>query len=827
MHWTCISSQCEWSARQGHSATYFNGFVYIFGGFDESGYSNSVYKFPAIGEVENNGAEIVEDETNSDLSDSEIDKAGSHGSLEKHHNDLTTVFEKIEHLKLLRDSRDQLVREIIYVVGLVTRVFQFADFENRQRHSSVDLSEGDRINDKADENDILKIGHPEVVGLSSNEKTLPDFSMIGSPFRESALEKIRASGGKDIKNHSFVASENMELMFLQKLSSFSSINEQSTSTQQPVMPRSASLWDRIENDKQVILKLQAQIRSEAEAENLSALEQLILKRAEYARMAAPEVLKLLDHLDKMSRIYDDRQNDLNSAISKLEGIQENYSYQFGNEVNFLTDLVKETTKPWEYIVQRSSEIVHFGDHFDTEQAVSNLHENLLRISKISANLAMLLRSSQHAVVQDFEEFNMDAEKSTKNAKELAHIMFVKSSEQSRIAKLVEKTADYEVVELNKLQRELIELLRDGVLQGVKLIQSAHSQNTLASLEIAKLREDLVTWKESLILWDDVPSLRDRCDLMVKEVAALEEQLLNAETLRIDLKSAMEKALLQTSRAKLSRVASNEQIIMNDIEVIKADLLLAEKRSKQARKELRSWYRSNRNFGINIAPELFHFLPDFRSPGSVLGDGGFAQSANIPRRQLCEYDDVTPLITAPSAMDNATGRHLLLKALYDGQEVILKGFVMHNNEQRKGMDREIAILSKLKSDVIICPRAIVDASSDGADPTLQITLFIEYPFYKGGNLSTWLKAADERKPWELQSISRQILYGLMYLHDHGVVHKDIKPSNILLREDGRIVLTDFELSRVVEHVSGEEEDDFGTVSRSGTKGFMAPEVNLTC
>ena len=34
---------CEWPARQGHAATYFRGCLFIFGGFDEAGYSNSMY----------------------------------------------------------------------------------------------------------------------------------------------------------------------------------------------------------------------------------------------------------------------------------------------------------------------------------------------------------------------------------------------------------------------------------------------------------------------------------------------------------------------------------------------------------------------------------------------------------------------------------------------------------------------------------------------------------------------------------------------------------------------------------------------------------------
>ncbi|CUG92027.1 protein kinase, putative [Bodo saltans] len=66
--------------------------------------------------------------------------------------------------------------------------------------------------------------------------------------------------------------------------------------------------------------------------------------------------------------------------------------------------------------------------------------------------------------------------------------------------------------------------------------------------------------------------------------------------------------------------------------------------------------------------------------------------------------------------------------------------------------------------------------------------------------------------------REALQGLAYLHSRGIVHRDVKPGNMLLGSDGSVKLTDFGTSRKLE--DGGETMQTGTVV--GTVPYLAPE-----
>lgn len=75
------------------------------------------------------------------------------------------------------------------------------------------------------------------------------------------------------------------------------------------------------------------------------------------------------------------------------------------------------------------------------------------------------------------------------------------------------------------------------------------------------------------------------------------------------------------------------------------------------------------------------------------------------------------------------------------------------------------------------------------------------------------------PWKVAlNVVHQVADALDYAHERGVVHRDVKPSNIVIDNTGRVILTDFGLVKLVEASSVT-----GTGSGLGTPPYMPPEV----
>ena len=104
--------------------------------------------------------------------------------------------------------------------------------------------------------------------------------------------------------------------------------------------------------------------------------------------------------------------------------------------------------------------------------------------------------------------------------------------------------------------------------------------------------------------------------------------------------------------------------------------------------------------------------------------------------------------------------------------------------------------------------VVDADPDAERPWM-VTAFVAGP-----SLDQVLSEGEALLPDRVRGLGAGVAEALGAIHAAGLIHRDLKPSNILLADDGPHVI-DFGVARAI--------DASGVTGRSGTAGFMAPEV----
>ncbi|KAG5177631.1 kinase-like domain-containing protein, partial [Tribonema minus] len=148
----------------------------------------------------------------------------------------------------------------------------------------------------------------------------------------------------------------------------------------------------------------------------------------------------------------------------------------------------------------------------------------------------------------------------------------------------------------------------------------------------------------------------------------------------------------------------------------------------------------------------------------------------------------------------------------GELMAVKVLSLHGSERdMRELHREMALMRQFSHPNIVSYLGAEIREEDG-----QLCIFQEW--VPGGSVSSLLRRFGPFSEDMTRRYTRQALRGLTYLHQHQVVHRDIKGSNILVDDRGTVKLADFGASICVSDPA-----DAGGGALKGTPYFMAPEV----
>jgi eukaryotic-like serine/threonine-protein kinase len=105
------------------------------------------------------------------------------------------------------------------------------------------------------------------------------------------------------------------------------------------------------------------------------------------------------------------------------------------------------------------------------------------------------------------------------------------------------------------------------------------------------------------------------------------------------------------------------------------------------------------------------------------------------------------------------------------------------------------------------------------PVLEVgQSYLVLPYYPGGSLAQRLREGGRLGLDRTVRLAAELGRGLDALHEHGILHRDVKPSNVLLADDGTAALSDFGLARASDSTRITHDGQL-----VGTPHYLAPEL----
>ncbi|CAF1645596.1 unnamed protein product, partial [Adineta ricciae] len=175
-----------------------------------------------------------------------------------------------------------------------------------------------------------------------------------------------------------------------------------------------------------------------------------------------------------------------------------------------------------------------------------------------------------------------------------------------------------------------------------------------------------------------------------------------------------------------------------------------------------------------------------------------------------------------ARRKADGRLVACKII--DRKKLEQGSVQHHpsyGHHRHGLpsSRSISLLDRLNAEITIHHQVkhsnIVELLNYFYDDKC-VYLILE--LCSCGDLERYLKEKKSLSEAETQHIVKQVVDGLVYLHNHGIIHRDIKLSNLLLTETAEVKIADFGLAKKIQLARDQNNE-----TMCGTPNYISPEI----
>jgi serine/threonine protein kinase len=180
---------------------------------------------------------------------------------------------------------------------------------------------------------------------------------------------------------------------------------------------------------------------------------------------------------------------------------------------------------------------------------------------------------------------------------------------------------------------------------------------------------------------------------------------------------------------------------------------------------------------------------------------------IGRYQITEHLGRGGMAEVYKAYQPSLDRYVAIKLMH--------GFLADEKEFLTRFEREAKVVATLRHPNIV---QVHDFDVDNG------VYYMVMEFINGDTLKGRLQQLEEKGEWVSTDDAARIILAvgsaLKYAHERGMVHRDVKPANVMITEDGQVILTDFGIAKIVT-----SSNLTASGAMVGTPSYMAPEQGM--